>query len=146
MELDYLMASIVGVVRQEEKLPIFDFYWDGKKTTVPGAPFLLDGTNNSGVTSSQNRVYGRDNEVFQMAAEFLFLDFKPSDFTETIRNVRSARVQFLVDETMITRTDDDSHTIYQGYFSNRYSSFGLSFIKLNSARKKTRLPISWANR
>ncbi len=140
MELDYMMAPNIGVGDIEGDYPNFPFHWDRNETVVPGPPFanvyLLDAVNNSGVPLSNDSVNGRDNEAYQMAAEFLFLDFKNSDFATTKRSLRSNLGQHLINETVFTSIDAKGFTNYMEYFPNRYSSFGLSFIKLNSARKK----------
>ena len=141
MELDYMIAPSIGVGKHKKKFPKFYFNWDGKeKKSVLGPPFsnvyLLDASNNSGIKPSQNKVSGRDNEAYQMAAEFLFLEFKKSDFSTEKRSLRSNLSQHLVNETKFTSIDEQGFTNYMEYFPNRYSSFGLSFIKLNSVRKK----------
>ena len=41
--------------------------------------YLIDAKNNSDMVLSKDPVNGHENEAFQMAAEFLYLKFKPSD-------------------------------------------------------------------
>ncbi|MBI1928985.1 hypothetical protein HYR99_32655, partial [Candidatus Poribacteria bacterium] len=157
-ELDYYLAPYT-MPRRETGSPNgknraypslnFEVEWDGKPHRIPRPPFttayLIDNKNYLGMHTEDA------TDVFQMAAEFLMLDFDSSPFAATKRGVRSNMEQFLHTETQYTVYDFDTPSatqskdfdklnpaeqegrvpIYVQYFPNRYAAFGLSQIQLN---------------
>jgi len=98
-----------------------------EKRKVPAPPYhdvyLLEDTN-----SGNTRIGTQDalNDVYQMAAEFLFLDFNESAFSVKKRSIYSNVKPNLGTKTKIEFDDSG----YVDYYANRYSSFGLSQIRL----------------
>ncbi len=102
------------------------FEWDGRPRSVPAPPFstvyLLDDRNFAGARVKDF------TDVFQMAAEFLLLDFDQTRFATDKRSVRSNMEQFL--QELATYKNDH----YVQYFPCRYASFGLSQMEINQPR------------
>ena len=110
---------------------------DGKKKFIRGPGwdtcFLIDNRNDLDPNSPLSR-----REVFQMAADYLFLDFENHQFAIAKRSARCNLVQFKdkVKETWVRRPDNQNtnSSIYEGnavYATQngcRFSSFGLAEI------------------
>ena len=136
MELDYYMSPKTGLRLEDDKNPGLIFNWDGKPHKVNAAPFhtiyFMGETNNSAVS------LGKDfyTNIFQMTADSIYLEYCNSDFGDEKRSLRVNHEQFLLNETQYTEFDDSKNIIFSQYYPNRYSSFGLSMIKLDIDRKR----------
>jgi len=141
-ELDYYMAPNVGISPNTGKFPTFTFNWDGNNEVVTAPPFgnvyFLDGKNSSG------KHFSEITEITQMAAEFLYLEYTKSQFGDEKRSIRSNVASFLIDETWHYEADRQGAKIYSQYFPNRYSSFGISSIKLDIPRMRNAASYYWA--
>lgn len=135
MELDYFMAPKVGLdLSKEDLYSELIFKWDGKEHPLPAAPFynvyFIGWENDSG------KVFHSYTETFQMAAEFIYLEFSNSQFGDNKRSIRVNLQDYLINETRFSEMNPKGLEIFSQYFPNRYSSFGLSFIKLDIDRKR----------
>lgn len=81
------------------------------------------------------------DELYQMVADYLFLDFGNSPFAISKRSARSNHRQLidrLVQSTVLASFDDESKRKHAELFANRYgstfSSFGLAEIVIDSER------------
>ncbi|SPJ15422.1 hypothetical protein SBDP2_330012 [Syntrophobacter sp. SbD2] len=145
MELDYFNSPITGLQLLDKKdvYEPFNFKWDGHDHFVHNAPidtiYLLGWKNASGVQLHQY------TEAFQMAAEAIHLEFCQSSFGTKKRSIRVNLQDYLINETHYTHKDMDGNIIYTQYFPNRYSSFGLSLLKLDVDRRKNAAAYYFAN-
>jgi len=143
MELDYYMSPRVGIqLHQVNTDNVYDqrtFFWDGTPKQIEGAngaPFdtvyLIGGENNSGVRLDTHDY----TSAFQMSADAIYLEFCRSEFADYKRSIKSNLKSFMLDETIYSELDPDGKTVYSQFFPDRYASFGLSFIKLDTERKR----------
>jgi len=134
MHLDYYMSPKVGVqLHNGQTYSKFTFNWDGTDNRVDSPPFytlyLLGRENKSGAR------LGDYTEAFQMAAESIYLEFSNSGFGGMKRSIRVNLQNSLLNETVYTASNTSGEVFCQ-YFPAPYSSFGLSFIKLDIDRKR----------
>ena len=136
MELDYYMSPKTGIQLDNNTYKRLNFKWDGSPHQVNAAPFhtlyLLGNTNNSDVAMDSSNY----TNIFQMAADAIYLEYCNSQFGDEKRSVRVNHQDFLMNETRYLEYDSNNNTIYSQFYPNRYSSFGLSFIKLDIDRKR----------
>lgn len=122
-ELNYYLSPYLDKKNESYEL---EFEWErGDVRKVPGpaydVAYLLENKNRGG--------WFTDNidDVFQMASEFLFLDFNESSFSNRKRSLHSNTNPQL--GTVSTVSFEDSN--YKEAFPNRYSTFGLSQIRMS---------------
>lgn len=148
MELEYygtprtgdelFLGTLRDGYRRERNWTGFRADWgEGRPRFIKGAGwdncYLIDNRNNLDPSNPLSVA-----EVFQMAADYLFLDFENFEFSTAKRSARSNLVQYKdnVKETGVRRADtaDASGTVFDGnllYATQngcRFSSFGLSEI------------------
>ncbi len=116
---------------------------DGKKRFIRGPGwdtcFLIDNRNDLDPNSPLSR-----REVFQMAADYLFLDFENHEFAIAKRSARCNLVQFKdkIKETWVRRPDQPNanasiyagNSVYATQNGCRFSSFGLAEIYFDVER------------
>jgi hypothetical protein len=130
--------------RQERHWTGFLANWgDGNKRFIRGPGwdtcFLIDNRNDLDPNAPL-----LDREVFQMAADYLFLDFENHEFAIAKRSARSNLVQYKdkVKETWVRRPDDpnalvsiyEGNSVYATQNGCRFSSFGLAEIYFDVER------------
>lgn len=126
-ELEYFtQPRLVAEGENGETYQTHTFTWDGQEHRVPAPPFStiyqIDDRNLKNVRMSDF------TDTFQMIAEFLLLEFEPTNFATDKRSVRSNLEQHLHHVvTFLSRR-------YVQYFPCHYASFGLSQIELNQPR------------
>ena len=131
-------------VRQDRHWTGFAANWgDGNKRFIRGPGwdtcFLIDNRNDLDPNSPLS-----DREVFQMAADYLFLDFENHEFAIAKRSARSNLVQYKdkVKETWVRRPDSpqtasrifEGNSVYATQNGCRFSSFGLAEIYFDVER------------
>jgi len=122
MELNYYMSPYLD----DGNTASLIFEWKRDEKIKVAAPayhiaYLLDNKN------LKNRFDEDYKDVFNMAAEFLFLDYNESTFSTTKRSLHSNTNVVLGSNTYVQY--DDSNYVQR--FPNRFSSFGLSQIRMN---------------
>lgn len=135
MELDHFMSPKVGLnLMTKDVYEKFDFKWGAKEESVEAGPlhtiYLIGRNNRSGNQLSEG------TEVFQMAAEAIHLEFCQSGFAGKKRSVRVNFQDFYINESRYEASEPGGNTIFCQYFPRRYSSFGLSLIKLDVDRRR----------
>lgn len=149
MELEYygtprtgdelFVGEVRNGVRQDRHWSGFEADWgDGKRRFIRGPGwdtcFLIDNRNDL----DPNSPLSPAGEVFQMAADYLFLDFENHEFAIAKRSARSNLVQYKdkVKETWVRRPDApgaalsifDGNAVYATQNGCRFSSFGVAEI------------------
>jgi Tubulin like len=76
------------------------------------------------------------SEIYQMIAEYIFLDFDPSDFGAQKRSLRVNLFHELLDNVGDVVRDERGGQLYQRKLSRRYSTFGLSQIYFDRERMR----------
>jgi len=122
MELNYYMSPYLD----DGNTTALEFEWKRDVKDLIPAPayhvaYLLDNKNLKG------RFDSKHEDVFNMAAEFLFLDYNESTFSTTKRSLHSNTNVVLGSNTYVQYNNSN----YIQRFPNRFSSFGLSQIRLN---------------
>lgn len=127
-ELDYYLNYYDQVAHETTSDFLIDFEWKRDiKEKVSAPPFntvyLLEDQNLDG-----KKIGGFEalDDIYKMISEFLFLDFNESSFSNKKRSLHSNLNVNLGTKTKVHF--DDSN--YVEFHPNRYSSFGLSQIKL----------------
>ena len=135
---ELFLGDMRNGTRQSQNWTGFSANWgDGVKRFIRGPGwdtcFLIDNRNDLDPNSPLS-----PREVFQMAADYLFLDFENHQFAIAKRSARCNLVQFKdkIKETWVRRPDNTnvSNSIYEGnsvYATQngcRFSSFGLAEI------------------
>lgn len=127
-ELDYYLNYYDALTKETSNDFLIDFEWErGIKQKVSAPPFntvyLLEDSNMDG-----KKIGGLEalDDIYRMIAEFLFLDFNESSFSSKKRSLHSNLNVNLGTKTKVMFEDSK----YTQFYPNRYSSFGLSQIKL----------------
>jgi hypothetical protein len=125
----------------------FSAMWDGVTKTEFDGPgwdtcFLIDNINNLNPTSPMSL-----DEIYQMTADYLFIDFEQHQFATKKRSTRANLVQFMErrKETWVKRPAPDDNNgqanafdandvIYATQNGCRYSSFGLAEVYFDVER------------
>jgi hypothetical protein len=133
-ELDYYLNYYDQIKNETSDDFLIDFEWKRNvKEKVSTPPF-----NNVYLLEDQNldgkKIGGFEalDDIYKMIAEFLFLDFNESSFSNKKRSLHSNLNVNIGTKTKVHF--DDSN--YVEYHPNRYSSFGLSQIKLGIDKLK----------
>jgi hypothetical protein len=127
-------AGVFGT-RGQTGTPWYQVQWEprGKVFAIDSAPwdtcYLIGGGNDPlGDTLSPQ-------DVYQMTAEFVFLDFDPNQFG-TRRRMRRPNMQGRLADDATDEVRDERGTLYRHLVSRRYSTFGLSQIYFDRARMR----------
>ena len=127
-ELDYYLSYYDQVKDETTNDFLIDFEWKrGQKEQVSAPPFntvyLLEDEN-----LDRKNVGGKEalDDIYKMIAEFMFLDFNESSFSSKKRSLHSNVNVNLGSKTQVLFEDSG----YVEFYPNRYSSFGLSQVKL----------------
>ncbi len=135
---DLLLGDVRHGARQERHWTGFMADWgDGNRRFIRGPGwdtcFLIDNRNDLDPNAPLS-----DRDVFQMAADYLFLDFENHELAVAKRSSRSNIVQFKdkVKETWVRRPDSreaaggifEGNSVYATQNGCRFSSFGLAEI------------------
>ena len=137
MQLDYFMSPRVGLaLHKDDVFSDFNFRWDGSdhRVRLNKAPF--DTIYFLGRENCSGKQLNSFTESFQMAAESIYLEFCNSDFGAVKRSIRPNNRSFLINEPLYEESNNQGEKIFSQYFPARYSSFGLSFIKLDIDRRR----------
>ncbi len=115
--------------------PWYQVQWErhGKVHAIDSAPwdtcYLVGGSNDPlGDTVTPQ-------DIYQMTAEFIFLDFDPNQFG-TRRRMRRPNIQGRLGDVSHDEIRDERGTLYNHLVSRRYSTFGLSQIYFDRARMR----------
>ncbi|HAJ80535.1 MAG TPA: hypothetical protein DCO75_12290 [Fibrobacteres bacterium] len=124
-ELNYYLSPFLS----KDEGVLLDFEWKKGEIARIASPayelaYLLENTNRRGIPTADY------TDVFQMAAEFLFLDFNESTFSIKKRSLHSNANTALGTRTRVFFDDSE----YEEFFPNRFSSFGLSQIIMSTDR------------
>ena len=120
--------------------PMYVAQWEPNvDVPIAGPPwdtfYLLGSSNDAmGIGHLSHR------DVYQLIADYIFLDFDPSDFGSRKRSSRSNNTALILDP-LINEVKDTTHpteapVLYRRSLSRRFSSFGLSQIYFDRARMR----------
>ena len=133
-ELDYYSGARVYRENNPDREAGHTFTWDGEQTElISNRPFntvyLVDNGN------VRQKIITDYTQAFQMAAESIYLENTNSAFGDEKRSLRANLKPFLDDETKFDHLDSNNIIVFSEFFSNQYSSFGLSSIQFETDRK-----------
>lgn len=125
-ELNYYLSPYLNSKKNEYSM---EFEWEREEKIIMSDPvynvaYLLENKTTKGIGLSDVKA---SDDVFKMASEFLFLDFNESSFSTKKRSLHSNDNAELGNITK----NEFKNSGYIETFSNRFSSFGLSQIKMN---------------
>ncbi len=116
--------------------PIYLVEWErGRPIPVNEPPwnqcYLIGASNDPLVGSPQPY-----NDIYQMIADHIFLDFDPSDFGKQQRANRSNDEEQLQRNYKQDVFDEDSNSLFPRFYSRRFSTFGLAQLRFDRDRMR----------